>query len=383
MAGAKFRNRGTGAGAKASPDPLPPLLQSLVTALPGPVLALDRGDRVAAASAGAEAMLGLSTAALERRSLRDLFPEGIDHDPSRTTSACGRPLEVSITRRRMDHDGVSLTLLWLQDVTGRRSEAILKRDLRDLERAARAKSEFVASLSHEIRTPMNAVLGMTDILLDSDLDEEQRELAQRVRRAGTGLLAMLNDILDLSRVEAGHLEFEARSFPVRPWLDEALDLFRAQAEVRGLRLEGRVDPAVPALVRGDAPRLRQVLVNLVGNALKFTAEGRITVTIGVCTRTLDLLFSVRDTGIGIEPPLLEHLFEPWARASSAAGESGGTGLGLAIARRYVQHMGGTIEATSRPGRGSVFRFRVPQQARASSAPEPLPIAPAHHDGART
>ncbi len=368
MARAPFPHRGTGCGAEAHPDLFPPLLSSLVAALPGPLLVLDREERVALASPAAGGLFGDSAESLVGRQATALFPDGFAQPAARGIRSCGALLRVEIARRQMLHDGKPLTLLWLEDVTeSRRSEETLKRDVAHLEEATRAKSEFVASMSHEIRTPMNAVLGMTDILLESDLDTSQRELAERVRRAGMNLMTTLNDVLDLAKVEAGRLEIEARSFPLRPWLHEAVELFGAQTRKKGLALVEHVDAAVPEILQGDAPRLRQILVNLIGNAVKFTTAGQISVSVSLAEPDGDLVFSIRDTGIGIDPEHLDRLFEPWAQArSSTAREYGGAGLGLSIARQLAERMGGSIEATSKPGTGSAFRFRMPIESKKSA-----------------
>ncbi|MDG2308002.1 MAG: ATP-binding protein [Candidatus Binatia bacterium] len=381
MARPSFPNSGTGTGLKASTDFAPPLLSSLVAALPGPLLVLDRADRVALASPAAEEIFGYEPGTLAAQDLRTLFPRGIAESPAQAARGDDQTRRIAISRREMSHEGGSLTLLWLEDVTEQRqSEESLKRNVQDLQQATRAKSEFVASMSHEIRTPMNAVLGMTDILLESDLDEEQRELAERVRRAGANLLTTLNGVLDLSKVEAGHLPFEPTLFGLRNWLHEALELFHTQAAAKNLTLDGIVEDDVPQMVHGDAPRLRQVLVNLIGNAVKFTPSGRVSVRVAAIPETNTLRFSVRDTGVGIEPEHLNRLFEAWSQAGpSMPGECDGTGLGLAIARRFVERMGGTIEASSLPGCGSEFRFSVPMEPKKSShrEPGPIPLHPEH------
>lgn len=374
---------GTGTGDKAHPDPAIPSLSSLVAALPGPLLVIDAEDRIALASPNAEGLFGRASGALVGCQAADLFPDGFDRTPARALHRSGGTLRVAVSRRRLEHADAALELLWLQDVTERGSEESLRRHLRDLERATRAKSDLVATMSHEIRTPVSAVLGMTEILLDSNLDRDQREIAERVRRAGANLLTTLNDLLDLAKMEAGRMDLTTSSFAIRPWLREVLDLFHTEAEAKSLALNPVVSSQVPATVHGDAPRLRQILVNLVGNAVKFTHRGGITITADRCPVTDDLLFSVRDSGIGIEADHLDHLFEPWAQAGAAAGEHGGAGLGLAIARRFVEHMGGSIDASSEPGEGSEFRFRVPQTERRRLHAEPVQAEPGDGDPALT
>lgn len=363
---------GSGDGAEALPDPLRSLLPRLVAALPGPLLVLDRQERIALASPAAEEMFGSAPDGMVGVHVGQLFPDGCDGGPARAWGACGRTLCLDVARRRLTHGGEELTLLWLENATERRrSEESLRNDVAHLERTTRAKSDFVATVSHEIRTPMNAVLGMTDILLESGLDDGQRELAERVRRAGLNLLQTLNDVLDLTKVEAGQLELSPSCFRLRPWLDEVTELFQTQAAEKGIALESAIGRGVPETVHGDAPRLRQVLVNLIGNAMKFTHAGRVEVRIELCETPGRITFAVRDTGIGIEPADLDQLFEPWRQARASAHL--GSGLGLAIARQLVQQMGGSIAAESVRGEGSEFRFVVPLEIRPAPHREPAPF----------
>jgi PAS domain S-box-containing protein len=271
------------------------------------------------------------------------------------------------------------------DITLRKeAEAALLHAKEAAEAADRAKSEFLAIVSHEIRTPINGVIGFAQILADSPLTPEQREQVGIIKSSGEQLEKLIGDILDLSKIEAGKIEIESAPFGLHRSIEEVIAFFQPRARAAGLTLCTRIDPDVPAIVNSDEARLRQILTNLIGNALKFTERGSITIHVSCARgepvslrdtrRELRLFFGVSDTGIGIPADKLGKLFKPFSQVdSSSVRRRNGTGLGLIISKRLCELMGGSISVESKAGEGTTFRFSVLADYEKGDTTVPFPL----------
>lgn len=281
----------------------------------------------------------------------------------------GNPLGVEgvfsdITDRKKSEDSLRKAKQETEKMNRRLEKAIQRanRMAMEAEVANRAKSEFLANMSHEIRTPMNGIMGMTSLLLDTALDREQREYTESVKKSADSLLDIINSILDFSKIEAGKLELDILDFDLRTTLEDMIEVLALRAHEKGVELVCLVEPEVPALLQGDPGRLRQILINLVDNAIKFTLHGEVTLHVTLENETdhgVTLGFTVKDTGIGISRGKIDHLFDAFTQGDgSTTRQFGGTGLGLTISKQLVEMMGGSINVESEVGKGSIFRFTV-------------------------
>ncbi|MFO7707735.1 MAG: response regulator, partial [Desulfobacterales bacterium] len=312
-----------------------------------------------------------------------------------TTGSTARSIEWALVRKdgakRVAESSISVLRdrrgrpagfsVFLRDLTERQRSEALRRAKLAAEAASRSKGEFLASMSHEIRTPLNAVIGLVDLMLTSDLRPEQREDLDVVRSSAYALLSIINNVLDFSKIEAGRLELERTAFNLEQLLEESLKIMAMKAHSKGVELACRLAPDVPDRLIGDTTRFRQVLLNLVDNAVKFTARGEVVVSVRLSSQSGEqvvLQFMVADTGVGIAPEQQRRIFDAYDQGDpSVSRRYGGTGLGLAVSAQLVKLMGGRIGVRSRPGQGSTFGFTVAfglQELAAPPAPAPAGLA---------
>ena len=369
-------------------------LDALFASAPVAIVVLDAEGRVLDANPSFQTMFGYALAEAAGQRLNDLIvpPTETGHAAMLDETVRGGATVVADVKRRRksgelipvrgsaarveDAEGQRLFVLY-EDISDEVEARHALEEAREAaERVAQMRSAFLANMSHEIRTPMNAVLGLTELLLDSELAPEQRRSLALIQTSGEALLTLLNDILDLSKIEAERLHLEAVTFDLPRLVDSAVGLLAARARERGVELLTDIASEVPDQVRGDPTRLRQVLTNLVGNAIKFTHEGEVLVSLARVEGGGDgkaaVRFAVRDTGIGIPADLQAAIFQPFSQADlSMARKYGGTGLGLTIAQRLVAMMGGALQVRSEVGKGSEFSFTIDVLVE-PGVPAPLP-----------
>jgi len=380
--------------------------QTLVESAPDAIVMTDAGGRIVLSNRQTERLFGFTSGELHGKPIEILVPERVrerhrGHCARFTEAPATRPMggDLDLTGCRRDRTEfpaqISLShidtaegrfvMAAVRDVTKQKTQDLELRAAKEAaEASARLKSEFLATMSHEIRTPMNCVIGMTGLLLDTTLTEEQREYAELVRASGEALLDIINDILDASKMEAGKLSLESIDFDLRTLVEDVVVTLAERAHSKGLELACLVQASVPTAVRGDPGRLRQVLTNLVGNAIKFTDRGEIVVGVSVEnpagsdeSPVTAIRFEVTDSGIGLTAEQCARLFQPFMQADgSTTRKYGGTGLGLAICKQLTELMQGQIGVESVPGQGSTFWFtaRLARQEGVAQAPS-VPLTP--------
>ena len=359
-------------------------LRIVVESAPSGMVLVDQSGIMCMVNAEMERIFGYPRAELLGQPVEILIPETTQHQhvkdrtafmdqPRSRAMGTGRDLKgrrkdgsefpAEIGLRSVQTATGLVIIATIMDITERKLiETELRQAKESAEAATLAKSQFLANMSHEIRTPMNGVLGLSELLLATPLNEKQQHLARSVHRSGTALLEIINDILDFSKIEAGKLKLERIAFGLRQIVEEAVDLFTEPAGQKGLELACFIPHEIPDAVIGDPVRLRQILLNLLGNAVKFTAQGEVALKmhqVSAQDRTLTLRFEVTDTGIGLTAEAKDHLFKAFTQADATTTRRfGGTGLGLAIVKQLAQLMGGEVGLDSTPGHGSTFWFTL-------------------------
>jgi PAS domain S-box-containing protein len=380
-------------------------IQRVLDAAPNAMVIVDLDGRIRMHNSKLEELTGYSLREIHDQKVEILVPnsvgeahqalrEGYIQNPEIRPMGAGRdlfarrkdgteiPVEIGLNPMRVGND--EYVLASIIDISERKRAEQLREEQVLIEEAAKAKTAFLANMSHEIRTPMNAVIGLAGLLLETDLSREQRDWIATIRESGEHLLAIINDILDITKIDAGELSIESGPFEINTIVESAVDLVAQAARDKSIELFSFVEDDVPPWIVGDAHRVRQILVNLLSNAVKFTEQGEVSLNVTLADASpgeVGVRFVVRDSGRGIPADRLDEIFGDFAQVdSSISREFGGTGLGLAISKRLVEAMGGQISVESEFGVGSTFTFEI--RARPEAVTSSVPRLPAQHGGSR-